>query len=333
MKYFTEPRLLRDVRFILDLVGDRYEAAMDEFYPKVNGKRPWGYIWAVTLPCTNCGNRFPLTGNLKLRNPKKRHGVYDPGQSYQIIVDQDSGTFRTEVNGGLPTTEPTLVKIKGRRGKTGVCCFCHQSRPLEQLKRLMRDGMADEALLVVADHDSATLRRYRVPTDADQIGLKDAKTAILHEPPFGPGLPSVPTEALHSNLSASIGPAGYGYASWGKLCNARQTLGLLRLARIIDTLYREMVVGKLSNDYAVALTGYAASNLGRRLKFSTRSATLLIPEQALYCISMSMIQALIIALTTSRPGVTRDQERGGLCLFTPSETWANSSPEHKVNRR
>ena len=42
-KYFAEPRLLRDVRFVLDLVGDRYETAMDEFYPKIDGKRPWGY--------------------------------------------------------------------------------------------------------------------------------------------------------------------------------------------------------------------------------------------------------------------------------------------------
>ena len=69
--HFTEPRLLRDVRFVLDLVNERYVAEMGEFYPVVNGKRPWGYIWAVTLPCTNCGNRFPLTGSLALRNPKQ----------------------------------------------------------------------------------------------------------------------------------------------------------------------------------------------------------------------------------------------------------------------
>ena len=110
-KHFTEPRLLRDVRFVLDLVGDRYEQAMDEFYPKVDGKRPWGYVWAVTLPCVNCGNRFPLTGSLKLRNAKVRKGVEDPGQSYRIVTDAESGTFWTVVHDGPPVDQPTLVKV------------------------------------------------------------------------------------------------------------------------------------------------------------------------------------------------------------------------------
>ena len=74
--------------------------------------------------------------------------------------------------------------------------------------------------------------------------------------------------------------AGYGYRRWGELCNARQTLGFVRLARIIDTVCTEMVAAGLSRDYAKALTGYAASNLVRRMKRSTRSATLQVPEQA-----------------------------------------------------
>ncbi len=135
-------------------------------------------------------------------------------------------------------------------------------------------------MLVVADHNPVTLRHYRVPTDIDYDGLADVKIALESELPFGPGLPAVPTEKLIPTLAGLIGPAGYGYDSWGKLCNARQTLGFVRLARIIDNLHIEMVQGGISLDYAGALVGYAASNLGRRLKFGTRSATLQIPEQA-----------------------------------------------------
>ena len=273
-KYFTEPRLLRDVRFVLNLVGDRYEQAMDEFYPKVNGKRPWGYVWAITLPCVNCGNRFPLTGSLKLRNAKVRKGVEDPGQSYQIVADSKSGTFWTEVHDGPPTDQPTLINIKGKRGKTGICCFCQESHPLDTLRRLMRDELGEDALLVVADHDSITLRRYRVPEHADYEGLAGVSEALEAEPPFGPGLPAVPKEKLIPTLAGLIGPAGYGYDSWGDLCNARQTLGFVRLARIIHNLFVEALAGGVGHDYAVALAGYAASNLVRRLKFSTRSATL-----------------------------------------------------------
>ena len=268
----TEPRLLRDVRFVLDLVGERYTAAMDDFYPIVDGKRPWGYVWAVTLPCGNCDRRFPLTGNLELRrpNPKKN----DPGQSYRIVTDPATGTFSTEVHDGPPTAHPTLVKTKGRRGKTGVCSFCGHAHDLETLKRMMRDDLKDDAMLVVADIDDEVGKRYRSPTSVDLILLDGVNEALSAEPDFGPGLPPVPHERMDPFLSRFVGPVGYGYRSWGALCNARQTLGFVRLARIIDAMCQEMLAGGVSADYAAALTSYAASNLVRRMKYSTRSTTL-----------------------------------------------------------
>lgn len=281
--HFAEPRLLRDVGFVLDLVGDRYADAMGEFYPIVNGQRPWGYVWAVTLPCTNCGNRFPLTGSLKLRNPKakKRPKTDDPGQSYRIVVDMGSGTFHTEVHDGPPAAQPTLVKVAGKRGKTGVCCFCGHAHPLDTLKRMMRDGLKDDAMLVVADFDDDVGKRYREPGKLDLEAIVGVASQLRAEAPFGPGLPAVPTERLDSGLSAFIGPAGYGYQSWGDLCNDRQTLGFVRLARIIDSTHQEMLSAGVSQDYATALTGYEASSLVRRMKYSTRSATLQIPEKAI----------------------------------------------------
>src|SRR5262249_51408716 len=62
-------RLLDDVRLVLDEIGKRYDHEMQEFYPRVDGRQPWGYLWAATIPCQECGTRFPLTGNLALRHP------------------------------------------------------------------------------------------------------------------------------------------------------------------------------------------------------------------------------------------------------------------------
>ncbi len=168
-EHFTEPRLLRDVRFVLNYVGERYVEEMGEFYPVVHGKRPWGYVWAVTLPCVNCGNRFPITGSLALRRPKgattgKRAKLADPGQSYRIVADTGTGTFRSEVHDGPPGSQPTLVKVPGKRGKTAVCCFCSHPHPLDTLKRMMRDGLKDDAMLAVADIDEQVGKRYRTPT-------------------------------------------------------------------------------------------------------------------------------------------------------------------------
>ena len=273
----TEDRLLSDVRLILDLVGKRYAEAMGEFYPPVNGKRPWGYVWAVTLPCINCNKRFPLTGSLALRNPNTKKD--DPGQSYRIITDSSAGTFATEVHDGPPQRQPTLVKAKGQRGKSGVCSFCGHAHPTDTLKRMMNDGLKGDAMLVAADLDDRFGKHYRVPAPNELNALSEVAATLEAEPAFGPGLPAVPIEPIDPWLSRFIGPVGYGYRSWGELCNARQTLGFVRLARIIDSLCRDILAAGVSRDYAAALTSYAAANLVRKMKYSTRSATLQMPSQ------------------------------------------------------
>lgn len=273
---FAEPRLLKDVRFILHLIESRYEQEMGEFYPLVGGKRPWGYLGAVTLPCVNCGTRFPLTGNLALRNPNPKRD--DPGQSYRIVPSKGSGTFHTEVHNGPPATQPTLVKITGRQGKTAVCSFCEHPHPLDTQKRLMRDGLRGDAILVVADPDDEVGKRYREPRDSERVAFAAATVALAAEPNFGPGLPAVPTEPIDPR-HPTLRPVGYGYRSWGELCNDRQTLGFVRLARLIDAICQEMLAAGNSADYTAALAGYAASNLVRRMNYSTRSSTLQVRGQ------------------------------------------------------
>jgi putative DNA methylase len=112
-------QLLDDTRAFLDEVGRRYERRMADFYPKIDDRQPWGYLWAVSLPCQECGNRFPLTGSLVLRHPLP--AKHDLGQSYRIEVDRGSGEYRAVVHDGVPTFKPTLVAMmkagKAVRGK------------------------------------------------------------------------------------------------------------------------------------------------------------------------------------------------------------------------
>ena len=277
-EHFTEPRLLRDVGFLLELIGDRYEAAMDEFYPVINGKRPWGYLWAVTVPCVSCGRRFPLVGNLQLRRPNRKKG--DPGQSYRLVADINGDTFRAVVHGGLPETSATLVKVGGGagRGKSAVCLFCDHVHPFDVHTRLMGDGLAADSLLVVADRDVRTRTCYRAPVEQEVIAAEAAVTALAEEDNFGPGLPAVPNE----RAIGSTGPrryTKYGYRTFGDCCNARQTLGFVRLARIISRIAVDLSRA-WSADYVSALCGYAGANLVRRMKRSTRGASLQVPEQA-----------------------------------------------------
>ncbi|MCY4101690.1 MAG: DUF1156 domain-containing protein [bacterium] len=278
-EHFTEPRLLRDVGFVLNLADKRYEAAMDEFYPVVDGKRPWGYLWAVTVPCVGCGRRFPLVGSVELRRPDARRG--DPGQSYRLVADTGAGTFRAEVHDGPPHASATLVRAKGGgRGKAAVCPFCAHVHAFDVHTRLMSDGLAADSLLVVADRDDQTRTRYRAPVHEELVAAEAAEEALRSEPDFGSGLPAVPDE----KAAGTTGPrsyAKYGYRTLGDCCNPRQTLGFVRLARIIDRVAGDLRKGGTSSDYAAALCGYAAANLVRRIKYSTRGGQLQIPEQAI----------------------------------------------------
>ena len=277
--HFTEPRLLRDVGFVLKLVGERYEAAMDEFYPVVDDKRPWGYLWAVTVPCVGCGRHFPLVGNLQLRRPDGKKG--DLGQSYRIVADAAAGTFRAEVHDGLPAGSATLVKTKGSgRGKAAVCVFCAHVHPFDVHTRLMADRVAEDSMLVVADLDERTRRRYRAPVGEEFAAAEMAAEALKAEREFDPGLPAVP----HERAVGSTGPrryAKYGYRTFGDCCNARQTLGFVRLARIINDMAEEIESNRVSPDYVATLCGYAGANLVRRIRYSSRGGHLQIPQQAI----------------------------------------------------
>ena len=129
-------RLLDDVRLVLDEIGKRYADQMADVYPMVDGKQPWGYLWAVTLPCQECGHRFPLTGSLVLRHPLPVKG--DLGQSYRIEADRRTGEFQAVVHDGPPEGRPTLVartrdgkavRARARSVRSATTCTRRQRTP------------------------------------------------------------------------------------------------------------------------------------------------------------------------------------------------------------
>ena len=270
-------RLVQDVQRVLAEIGKRYEESVAEYYPKNNGKQPWGYLWAVTLPCEECHRRFPLTGSLLLRYPLPRKG--DPGQSYRIEVDREHGTFRVIVHDGLPRGNPTLVATtrSGKKliGKSAICPFCDHLHPKAVHARLAAERHGRDELLVAADLDPDVGKLFREPTADERSAIKKAEKALAEEPGFADGISAIPDEIIPEGNSDTIRASVYGARTFGDLCNARQTLSLIRLARIIAELGLELQSkAGLSADYAAALTGYAGSVLVRKLKHSTRGARL-----------------------------------------------------------
>jgi len=273
----ADSRLLDDVERMFSESSGRFACEMRDFYPEINGQQPWGYVWAVTLPCQECGNRFPLTGSLVLRPPHKA-GAADPGQSYRIAVDRQHGMWRIEVHDGPPTGQPTRV-LAGKSkysssGKVAICPFCDHAHAKDVHTRLAKEGLGRDAVLLAADVDDKFGKHYREVTPKEREAIRLAEEALKSEPSFSNGCSALPDEGIPEGNTWTVQATVYGAHTYGDLCNARQSLGFVKLARIIAELGSSILEEGVSPDYAAALCGYATAVLVRKLRRATRGCAL-----------------------------------------------------------
>ena len=80
---------------------------------------------------------------------------------------------------------------------------------------------------------------FREPTAAERAAADVAARLLADEKPFGE-FPAVPTEGIPVGNSDTVRASVYGATTYGDLCNTRQTLGFVRLARIISELGTEL---------------------------------------------------------------------------------------------
>lgn len=271
-----EDRIVADVEKFLHEVGRRFRAYMDEFYPTRGGRYPWGYLWASTLPCQECGRRFPLVGELELRRPRPKKD--DPGQSFRIHADPKTGVCEAIVHDGPPTGTPTRVQAGKSKysadGRVAICPFCEHVHSKAVHTRLSAEGHREDMLLVAADIDVEDgTKVFRQPSDKEVSAAQQAAEALSQEPPFGL-LPARPDELIAPGNTRTIQSVNYGDRTYGDLFEARQTLGLVRLARAINEATEECLTAGVSTDYARALAGYATAAMMRKIRRSTRGARL-----------------------------------------------------------
>lgn len=278
-------RLVEDLTLVLGETGKRYFASMKEYYPAPHGKQPWGYLWATALPCQECGRYFPLVGSYELRKPTLRRGRkgspswQDEGQAYYVETNGSTGEFFAVVHPGRPRRTPTLATATGPdgkkiAGKSAICPFCDHVHPLATHRRLSHEGLGQDMLLLVADHDDTYGKVFREPETEELEAAAKAAAAVESEPAFSPILPAVPDEEIAPGNNNIIGPSIYGARTYGDFMCGRQTLDFIRLSRVVNDIANELLASGISIDYARALTGYTAAVIARKVRRSTRSATL-----------------------------------------------------------
>jgi adenine-specific DNA methylase len=266
-----EPRLLADVRRVLTEVGRRVRREVSHHYSTAENENggPWAYLWAVTIPCDGCGRRFPLIGSMVLRHPYGR--TKDGGQSLRLKFAE--GDWSTEVDVGLPSQEATFNSPQGRRGKVARCPFpgCGASHSLDVVKAKGFSRQYLDALLAVGEIEQNSNRKiFRPPTVDERSRATNVRVDGL--PDIGK-FTAVPDEAIPPGNRNSVGGSGYGYLDYGSLMNPRQALLFSTTARVLHDLFDELR-SVVSDDYARALVAYAAANVPRQLRYSTRGANL-----------------------------------------------------------
>ena len=261
-------KLVRDVEAFLTEAGRRLQAEGGSYYPpSETGRKPWGYIWAVTLSCDNCRRRFPLVGRMPLRHPNRKLG--DPGQSLHLSTSDDE--FTCQIVDGVPQQEATFT---GGAKATATCVFCRHVHSLDTIKRKGFGGDYEDRLLAVAEvgPPGGPSKVFREITETDLAGVRAASEFTVVD--IG-DLSEFPDEAIPKGNNDTVRPSGYGRRTYGDIMCHRQKVQFALMARIIRRMAVEAADGAgASTDYAAALAGYATANLVRRIKYATRGATL-----------------------------------------------------------
>jgi len=271
----AEPKLVADTRAFLQRVGESHRASLECVYPRHQGGFPWGYLWASTLPCQECGVRFPLVGELVLRLPRPKQG--DEGQSLELVVDKASGVVTARVHDGAPKGTPTRI-LAGKSkysssGRVAVCPFCRHVHLKAEHTRLSVAGQRRDQLLVAADIAPDGTKVFRSPTPEELVAPHDAEQLLASEPRFGV-MSAVPDEEIPPGNTWTIQSVNYGDKTYGDLMEARQTLNFIRLARAINQTTSDARAHGLSDDYVTALASIAAAAMMRKIRRSTRGARL-----------------------------------------------------------
>ena len=259
------PRLVHDIESIQQEVEQRWQSRVDKWYPKdPDGNYPWGYLWAATIPCNECGRWFPLYASNTLRLPNRKKN--DVGQSFELRTSGD--TWSTSVVDGQTAQSPTMLARDGIRGKLAWCPFrdCGHAHELREHQRLVAEHHGTEAILAVGvlTEDG---KDFRPPTKPEINAAIEAVGHVAANPHMSPN------ERIFPGTSRIMG-YHYGARTYGDLSTPRQNLAHHHLAETIAELGNELIAASVSADYSAALTGYCGAVFARKLKRSSRGARL-----------------------------------------------------------
>jgi adenine-specific DNA methylase len=214
----------------------RFNARVEQFFPKNGILPPHCYIFARTVPCPDTGFHTPLVPDWHLLKPKD-----SPVRVWaEPVLDKEAGTWSVRI---VDNREP---KHRGKKppaptyadGK-GISIFSGQQIPDDWIKAKAQAGEMRNALYVVAVKGPPGLG-FEAPQHADLSALAAAEKELMKYRAQWEKAGVIPTE-LYPEISSDERPRIYGMPRWADLFSPRQLLGMGVLVEELQRLRPEIV--------------------------------------------------------------------------------------------
>lgn len=247
LESYSRNPLATDVRYWGNWILDRARSRLRDLYPvDEDGGEPVAYFWSRSIDCSNCGFRMPLLRQYWLVNKPRIKVALEP------LPDEEYGVRFRVVEGEGVSGNPALATTS--KGDT-KCLTCHQVVKAAAVSEAGRAGRLRDFTTASAFRSPRRGKRYRPPSLQDREAYSRAERMLEEEwrdECIGE-LPAIPDEPIDpATLGLRID--AMGFACWGQLFNARQTLSLLTFVTLVKSAYEAMRLDGLEPDYAEAIT-------------------------------------------------------------------------------
>lgn len=238
-----------EFRLVSMELGRRLSSALKGVYPKEDGGRVDGYLWARTIICPYCSGNIPLSPNWRLNGgglgvrlkPHLVGGPGDPGRfcSFEIVESASEHSSGTVSDGDATCPFPDCarvidgdeVKRQAQAGEMGEQLFAVvYKRPIETRTKSGKIGR------------QKWVRGYRAPRLADN-NLADIKARLAEKLHEWEALDVIPNEEYPANTNDDR-PRQYGMPLWRDMFSPRQLL----VHGFAAEIFREMVEEDRSAD-------------------------------------------------------------------------------------
>ncbi len=195
------------------------EPKLAQFYPKQDGEKVHGYIWARTVKCPECGLKVPLSPNWWLQKGARSYAVQvsAPDKGHGDICQ-----FKLLTDDAARASEPSDGSVS--RG-TGQCPRCLSTVEGDHIKAEAQEGRMGQQLYALAIKTKQG-KTFRLPTDEDLMAIEAAEDKLEENISRWSAQGLVPDEQIPGGTKQDEAKR-YGAKQWKELFTPRQLLAQL----------------------------------------------------------------------------------------------------------